>query len=198
MAEGLAAPPETRAAARGPFVLLDRDGTINRDVGYLGDPEGVVLLPGAVAGLRTLRSLGCPLAIVTNQSGVARGRFTWARAEAVQARVLALLAEAGIEVAASALCPHGPEDGCDCRKPAPGLALAVARASGLPLEWAVVVGDKRSDIGLALRIGARSVLITPDPTRALDHGQTVVATDLVGAAIHVASWIAERAREGRG
>lgn len=141
------------------LVLLDRDGTINVDKHYLADPDGLDLLPGALDGLRLLRDAGAVLAIVTNQSGIGRGLFDQAAADAVNDRLVSILAEHEIEIAHVATCPHHPDDGCGCRKPADGLALECAAATGLPLKTAWVIGDKDSDMGLAEAVGARGVLI---------------------------------------
>ena len=111
-------------------VLCDRDGTLVADVPYNGDPERVAPLRGVAEGLDRLRSAGLPVGIVSNQSGVARGWLTVALVEAVNARVAALLGP----FRAVAWCPHGPADACGCRKPAPGLVLAAARALGVPAE----------------------------------------------------------------
>ena len=96
-------------------VLLDRDGTLVRDVPYNGDPALVEPLPGVRAALDRLRARGVRLGIVSNQSGIARGRLTAAQAEAVMARTVELLGPFD-DVR---WCPHAPEDGCACRKPAP-------------------------------------------------------------------------------
>lgn len=143
-----------------PFlVLLDRDGTINVDKHYLADPDGLELLPHAIDGLQSLRDAGAILAIVTNQSGIGRGLFDQATADAVNDRLVTMLAERDIEIAHVATCPHHPDAGCGCRKPAAGLALECAAATGLALKTAWVIGDKDSDMGLADAVGARAVLI---------------------------------------
>jgi|TARA_R110001606_G_scaffold200159_2_gene348089 histidinol-phosphate phosphatase family protein len=166
---------------REPFlVLLDRDGTINIDRKYLGDPAGLEFLPGAIEGLTALRDAGAVLAIVTNQSGIGRGMFDREQADTVNEHLVNMLAAHGIEIAHVALCPHAPDDGCDCRKPAPGLALEAAEATGLPLENAWVIGDKTSDTGLADAVGARGVLITGDPLAS--PAEHFTAADLVEAA----------------
>jgi histidinol-phosphate phosphatase family protein len=176
-----------------PLVLLDRDGTINVDRGYLSDPADIELLPGAAEGLRLMIGGGMRLAIVTNQSGVGRGFFSAETAEAVNAHLTATLADEGIRIETTAACHHAPDAECGCRKPAPGLAHQVQRATGASLAEAVVIGDKPSDIGLARAIGARSVLIAPGgDAGAADHGQTATARDLVAAAGIILGWRAGR------
>ncbi len=118
-------------------VVLDRDGTIIVDVPYNGDPARVEAVPGAPDALARLRERGLPVAIATNQSGVARGVITRAEVADVNARVLDLLGPFD----AVLVCPHGEDDGCSCRKPAPGLVLAAAQAVGADPTRCVVIGD---------------------------------------------------------
>ncbi len=133
-------------------LFLDRDGTLIVDVGYPRDPARVTLLPGAAAALAALAPHAA-LVIVSNQSGLARGRITPAEAAAVHARVVDLLAAAGVPIAGSFYCPHGPDDGCRCRKPAAGLLLAAAAALDLDLASSIVVGDKPSDVAAGRAAG---------------------------------------------
>lgn len=142
------------------LALIDRDGTVMVDRHYLADPEGVELLPGAAEGLRLLRSAGVRLALVSNQSGIAQGRITQAQLEAVNHRLTELLAGENVSLERIYICPHAPADRCDCRKPAPGMALQAARDLGVDLQHAVVAGDKAADLGLARAIGAPAVLVT--------------------------------------
>lgn len=141
-----------------PALFLDRDGTIIVDVGYPRDPARVELLPGAAAALAALAPHAA-LVIVSNQSGLARGRITPAEAAAVHARVVALLAAAGVTLAGAHYCPHGPDDGCRCRKPAPGLLVDAAAALGLDLAASIVIGDKPSDVGAGHAAGCRAGLL---------------------------------------
>ena len=140
-------------------VLLDRDGTVNVERNYLSDPDGVELQPGVAAGLRRLRAAGYALVVLTNQSGLARGYFMPARLEEIHARLRALLAAEGIILDGIYVCPHGPDDACDCRKPLPGLAYRAATELGLDLSRSVMIGDKVTDVGLGRAIGARTVFV---------------------------------------
>jgi D-glycero-D-manno-heptose 1,7-bisphosphate phosphatase len=143
-----------------PVVFLDRDGTIIVERDYLSDPALVELEQGAVAGLARLAAAGHPLVVLTNQSGIARGYFDLAAAERVNARVAQLLAEAGIAIAGWFICPHGSADACDCRKPAPGLAIAAGQVLGLPIEGAWMIGDKLSDATLPHAFAGQGILVT--------------------------------------
>jgi D-glycero-D-manno-heptose 1,7-bisphosphate phosphatase len=110
--------PPSRPAA----VLFDRDGTLVHDVPYNGDPALVRPVDGAAEALRRLRDAGIPTAVVSNQSGIARGLLTAAQVDAVNARLEELVGPLGPVL----YCPHGADDGCRCRKPAPGLVLQAA------------------------------------------------------------------------
>lgn len=138
-------------------LFLDRDGTLIVDVGYPRDPAEVELLPGAAAALRELPP-DVELVIVSNQSGLARGLISAAQADAVAARVMARFAAEGVLFAAAYVCPHGPDDGCRCRKPAPGMLLDAARDLGLDLAASVMIGDKPSDVAAGLAAGCRASL----------------------------------------
>jgi histidinol-phosphate phosphatase family protein len=142
-------------------VLFDRDGTLVDDVPYNGDPDAVRLRPGAVEAVQALRARGVAVGVVTNQSGVARGRLTRDQVEAVHRRIEELLGPLDVW----AVCPHGPQDGCGCRKPAPGLVLAAAEALGVPVCSVVVIGDIGADIEAAEAAGATGILVPTPVTR---------------------------------
>jgi D-glycero-D-manno-heptose 1,7-bisphosphate phosphatase len=139
--------------------LLDRDGTIIEDRHYLADPAGVALLPGTAAALRAMQAVGIRLVVVSNQSGVGRGRITPEQLDAVTGQFDTCLKEAGVSLAGIYICPHTDADRCDCRKPAPGLALRAARELELDLDTAVVVGDKAADLGLGVSLGVPTFLV---------------------------------------
>lgn len=180
------AQPERRRARRAGaaidppprLVLFDRDGTLVYDVPYNGDPDGVQPVPGAAEALRRLRSRGIATGIVSNQSGVARGLLTCNDVEAVSARVEELLGPFDT----SHYCPHGTDDGCRCRKPAPGMVLAAAADVGVPPSACAVVGDIGSDVSAALAAGARAILV-PTPVTRRDEVEAApeVAGDLAQA-----------------
>ncbi|MCB5179183.1 HAD-IIIA family hydrolase [Streptomyces sp. SMC 277] len=159
-------------------VLFDRDGTLVVDVPYNGDPDRVEPMPTAHRAVRLLRESGVPVAVVSNQSGVGRGVLTRRQVRAVAARVDALLGP----FALWAVCPHGPRDGCRCRKPAPGLVLAACKALGADPRRTVVIGDIGADVSAARAAGATGVLVPTPVTRPEEvraAGRT--AADLLGA-----------------
>lgn len=154
-----------------PCVFLDRDGTIIRDKHYLSDPDGVELLAGAVEGLALLREAGCPLVVLSNQSGVGRGYFDAACVDRVNARLADLLHAQGVHLTGMLYCPHGPDEGCLCRKPAPGMVLEAARRWNLAElvrgGRCVSVGDKPCDVRLGQGLGGRGVLVLPPSTHSV-------------------------------
>ena len=130
-------------------VFLDRDGTLIVEKEYLSDPDEVELERGVIEGLMLLQSVGRPLVVVTNQSGIGRGYFGLDAAVAVNERIDAILREHGIVLSAWYLCPHAPEEGCRCRKP--GRALADRAAADLGIRLEELLRDRRQ----ALRRGTR-------------------------------------------
>lgn len=150
-----------RLTRRPRAVLFDRDGTLIEDVPYNGDPSQVRLRPGAREALDRLRAARIRVAMVTNQSGVARGLVTEQQVAAVNARIEQLLGP----LDAVLVCAHGPDDGCDCRKPKPGLVLEAARRLGVRPRDCVVIGDIGSDVDAARAAGARAVLVPTSVTR---------------------------------
>ncbi len=175
------------------FVLLDRDGTLNIERHYISDPDLVELYPGAGAALRELRAKGFGLAVVTNQSGIARGLIRPDQLERVHARLAELLEAEGVTLDGIYVCPHGPDSDCDCRKPRPGLVAQAVRDFGFAPADSFVIGDKGIDIDLGRGVGAATVLVRSGYGRETEAKKLAspdhVADDLAGAA----AWIAERA-----
>jgi len=141
---------------------MDRDGTVIHDVGYPREPAQVRLLPGAGESLAELQRVGMALVVVSNQSGIGRGLITEDEARQVHERVVALLAEFGVQLDAFCYCPHAPEAGCGCRKPSPAMLLEAADRLGLDLARSFMVGDRATDIEAGKRAGCRTVLLAPD------------------------------------
>lgn len=159
-------------------VLFDRDGTLVVDVAYNSDPTAVVAMPGAPSALRRVRQAGLKAGVVTNQSGLHHGYFTTAQMAAVNERV----EESVGRFDCWAICPHGPDDGCACRKPAPGLVKQAAADLGVLPEHCVVIGDVASDVEAAHAAGARAVLVPTRRTRRDEIAASpVVAPDLLSA-----------------
>jgi D-glycero-D-manno-heptose 1,7-bisphosphate phosphatase len=142
-------------------VLFDRDGTLVEDVPYNADPDLVAPIAGAREALDRLRTTGLAVGVVTNQSGVARGLISRAELDRVNERIEELLGPFDIW----RVCLHSPADGCDCRKPRPGLVLDAAGALGVEPARCVVVGDIGADVEAARAAGARAVLVPTSVTR---------------------------------
>lgn len=153
----IASPPPPKRA-----IILDRDGTIIVDHGYLDDPGLLQFLPGAAEALRQLSERGHLIVVVTNQSGVGRGRLTLERMHAINNRFIRMIEAAGARVDGLYSCPHKPEDDCECRKPKTRLVLEAAAALGFEPANSVVIGDKSSDIALGRGVQAVTLLVSPD------------------------------------
>ena len=163
-----------RIGRRPHAVLVDRDGTLIENVPYNGDPSAVVLRPGVRAALDRLRATGIPVAVMTNQSGIALGRLTEDQVVGVNHRVEELAGP----LAGWFVCSHAPSEACVCRKPNPGLVFAAARHIGVRTARCAVIGDIEADILAAARAGARGVLVPTPATRPeeVDRAEEVAGT----------------------
>jgi D-glycero-D-manno-heptose 1,7-bisphosphate phosphatase len=175
------------------FALVDRDGTINEERHHLASPEEVALIPGSAEALVRLRGLGFGIVVVTNQAEVGRGNLDPTELDRINERLRALLADQGAMVDAIEVCPHRPEDACDCRKPKPGMALRAAERLGFAPDESVVIGDHLADLGMGRAIGATTILVrTGHGTEAeADAGDLAdhVADDLASAATIIAALV---------
>lgn len=149
--------PSTAPTRR--FVLLDRDGTLNVERDYLSDPAQLDLIAGVGPALARLRALGFGLVVLTNQSGVARGYFDLDTVARVHERLAAMLAAEGVALDGLYFCPHGPEDGCACRKPRPGMVERAAADLGFDPGQSFMIGDSPVDIALGRAVGAIPLLV---------------------------------------
>ncbi|HBH80003.1 MAG TPA: D-glycero-beta-D-manno-heptose-1,7-bisphosphate 7-phosphatase [Nitrospira sp.] len=146
-------------------IFLDRDGTLNPDPGYIKSPDQFELFPGVAEALARLKLAGARLILITNQSGIARGLLSRHNLEAIHKKLRHLLSQAGATLDGIYFCPHHPDDGCRCRKPNRGMIDQAVQERGVDLGRSYVIGDHLRDIGLAKRVGARSVLVTTGVTR---------------------------------
>lgn len=173
-----------------PVLFLDRDGTIVEERHYLRKPADVVLLPRAAAAMRRAREHGYRLVGLSNQSGIGRGIIEEAAFQSVQRRVDRLLRDEGGQLDALFYCPHAPDAGCRCRKPAPGLLEEASAWLTWPLARSWVIGDKACDVQLGLAGGMGAVLVLTGhgvaQQQLLDPAaRAYVAGDLAGAVAHV-------------
>jgi len=147
-------------------IFLDRDGTINEEVGYLNDPDGLNLLPGAGEAIGKINDHQVKVVVITNQSGVARGYFSEDQVEMMHQKLRKLLKEKSAYLDGIYYCPHHPEVchpeygiQCNCRKPAPGMLETASEELGIDLAGSYVIGDKIIDIELAYGVGAKGILV---------------------------------------
>lgn len=172
-----------------PAVFLDRDGTLNEEVDYLGHPDQLVMIPGAAAAVAKLNARGIPVVVVTNQSGIGRGKYGWQDFAAVMSRMGALLALENARIDAVYASPHHEKgqgeyavaDHPD-RKPNPGMFLKAAAEHELDLTGSWMVGDKAIDLEAGRRAGCRVALVRTGYGAEVDGaGADLVAADLAEA-----------------
>lgn len=167
-----------------PAVFLDRDGTIIEDRGDLRGPSQVVFFQDTVPSLRAL-SAHFALFIVTNQSGVAKGRISLDEVEAVNRHVCSYLAAHGIRILATYVCPHERISGCHCIKPNPFFLREAERDFGIDLGRSFAVGDHPHDVHLATNVGAKGVFVLSG--HGMEHRDEMPPDTLVAQGIREAS-----------
>ena len=148
-------------------VFLDRDGTINKDPGYLGEPDKVELLPGVAKGISLLRNkLKVKIIVISNQSGITRGLISKSDVDAVNNKINDLLKLENTSVDAFYYCPYHPDfdppDKTECRKPSPNMILRAAKDLNLDLSKSYMVGDVLSDVTAGNKAGTKTVLLRLD------------------------------------
>jgi len=184
--------------------FLDRDGTINEEVGLVSDPSQLRLIEGAADAVERLRKAGAYVAVITNQSVVARGLIDEPGLGLVHERLKSLLADSGTKVDEILYCPHHPERGhpeaddpvyrrdCECRKPKPGMILDSARRNGIDLGSSFMVGDSTRDIGAGAAAGCRTILLKTGFAGSdgvcSDVEPDAEETDLSAAAERILTW----------
>ena len=173
-------PPKMR-----PAIFLDRDGTVNREIGYLSEPEKFELLPNALAGLKQMQDMGYRLVIVTNQGGIGLGYFTKEDFYRVNKKMLTEVSQAGVMLDKIYFCPHSKAENCPCRKPELGLILRAKEELNLDLSHSFFIGDSEIDIQAGARAGMKTILLSNVAAPDLIEFETkpdFVAKDLVEAA----------------
>lgn len=151
------------------LIILDRDGTINEDRDdYVKSPAEWVPIAGSLEAIARLNHAGWHTVIASNQSGLARGLFDMAALNAIHAKMNLALAAVGGRIDAVFFCPHGPDDGCTCRKPLPGLLTTIGERYGVPLRETYVVGDSVRDLEAGVAAGCASHLVRTGKGALLD------------------------------
>ena len=175
--------------ARIKLVVLDRDGVINRDSSkFVKSAEEWIPLPGSIDAVAALSRGGFTVAVASNQSGLARGLLDRNALRAMHRKLRRLVGASGGRVDRIVVCPHGPDDGCTCRKPKPGLLQRLARHYDVDLHGVPVVGDSLRDLQAAASAGARPILVRSgngrktEATLSGDLQNTEVFDDLAAAA----------------
>lgn len=152
------------------YVLLDRDGVINHDSDdFIKSPEEWLPIEGSLEAIALLNEHGYKVVVVTNQSGVARGLFDTATLEKIHAKMQRMTEQKGGKIDAIYFCPHGPDDGCNCRKPKPGLLESFATEHHASLIGMAVIGDSLRDLQSAQAVGASPILVKTGKGRKTLH-----------------------------
>jgi len=184
-------------------VFLDRDGTIIKEVNYLSRLQDVELLPGAAAAIAKLNQLRIPVILVSNQSGIARGKFSENFVKKTHDYLQEILTHEGAHLDDFFFCPHHPEAGiepyrkvCNCRKPAPGLLHEAAARHHLDLAESYVIGDKLIDVELALRVRGKGILVETghgkNEKKKIGIGKSKIRPDFIAADLdNAVDWILE-------
>lgn len=184
-------------------VFMDRDGTINEEVGYLSRLEELKLIPRAAEAIRMINEEGMKTIVVTNQSGVARGFFDEDFVRTIHHVLNEMLRREGASIDEFYFCPHHPTAGkepyrraCTCRKPEPGMLLQAAEELNIDLEHSYVVGDMLKDLDVAHRVGAKGILVKTG------YGKNIVTTDkpayVAEDLLDAVRWILEDRRKAKG
>lgn len=186
------------------LVILDRDGTINQDRDdYVKSPDEWVALPGALEAISRLNHAGWHTVLATNQSGLGRGLFDMASMNAIQLKLNQALALQGGRIDAVFFCPHAPDDGCECRKPLPGLMHQIAERFGVSLDNTPMVGDNLRDMQAGAAAGCPTHLVLTGKSAGLEGKRLSDLLDQVpGTRVHAdlsafADWLIRQDRSHR-
>lgn len=172
------------------LLILDRDGVINHDSdAYIKSVAEWVPIDSSISAIADLSKAGWTIAVATNQSGIGRGYYGLTELEAMHARMRQLVAEQGGELGLIVYCPHGPDEGCDCRKPKPGMLHSIAAHYAVELKGVWFVGDSSGDLQAATAVDCQPVLVkTGKGERTLAKNlpaNTLVFDDLAAVAAHL-------------
>lgn len=170
-------------------IFIDRDGTINIDFHYIGDPELFQMYPGVVEGVRRLKDEGYLVIVITNQSGIARGYFTEEDLKRVHQKMEEEFASSGVRLDGIYYCPHHPDDNCLCRKPNTALFEQAIKEHDIDTSKSFMIGDKDLDVAAGKKIGLKTILINEldireNLTKKMDdwqHRPDYIAKDFLGA-----------------
>lgn len=175
-------------------VFLDRDGTLNVDPGYLNDPSDVRLLPGVLEGMGILHRAGFIFVVVTNQSGLSRGKVQARNLQQIHDRIQELLKPSGARIARFEICPHHPDEDCECRKPRSKLILDSIDKLKIDPQASYMVGDRKSDLQAGRSAGLGGVALVRTGVGSQEERELKSEeSDFIGDTLEeVARWIVER------
>jgi D-glycero-D-manno-heptose 1,7-bisphosphate phosphatase len=181
-------------------VFLDRDGTINEEMGYINHLSRFILLPQVIPAIRRLNEAGLKVVIITNQSGVARGYFPHSLVERVHGHLEEILAAGGAHLDGIYACFHAPREGCSCRKPRPDLVFRAAQELDLDLGRSYLVGDRYNDVETAVNAGVKGVLVLTGYGQGeyhhVRHSRQAQAAHVAANLLDAVEWILADLRPG--
>ena len=172
-------------------VFLDRDGVLNRDSDdFIRTVDEVEMLPGVPEAVRRLNDAGFLTVVITNQSGIARGFFTEEALSQIHRNLIPQVESAGGKISAVYYCPHIPQDGCNCRKPLPGMLEQAAREHNIDLAASYLVGDRPEDMACGNSVGARTILVLTGKSLSFDPARFTCRPHHVAMGLpEAAAWI---------
>lgn len=174
------------------LIILDRDGVINEDSdAFVKSVAEWHPLPGSIEAIARLSKAGWTVAVATNQSGLARGYFSAQTLEAMHQRLRELVAAQGGQVDLIRHCPHGPDDGCDCRKPLAGLFQQIAEHYAITLNGVPTVGDSLRDLQAGAAVGCQPYLVRTGKGRTTEGKSLPAGTRVFDDLAAVASYLLE-------
>jgi histidinol-phosphate phosphatase family protein len=175
-------------------VFLDRDGTIAKDVPYCRRVEDFEILPRVPDAIRLLNHAGYKVVVITNQSGIARGYFTQEILSAIHEKMTAELKKHGAFIDAIYVCPHHPDEGCQCRKPSPTLLTRAATDISLALDRSYMIGNDPKDVGAGRAAGCRTVWLTTNRNHQGDDSPVVLCNHTATDLFEATQWLLEDTR----
>ncbi|PWC13778.1 D-glycero-beta-D-manno-heptose 1,7-bisphosphate 7-phosphatase [Brenneria corticis] len=185
-------------AQRVAAVFLDRDGTINIDHGYVHEIDQFQFIEGVIDAMRELKNMGFALVVVTNQSGIARGKFTEEQFMQLTEWMDWSLADRGVDLDGIYFCPHHPEQGneeyrqvCDCRKPQPGMLVSAQRHLNIDMAASYMVGDKAEDMQAAIAAGVGTKVLVRTGKPITELGESL-ADGVINSLADLPQWIKTR------
>ncbi len=171
-------------------VFLDRDGTINVGIPVYERVDSVdklKLLPGVIEALRKLANLDYAVFFITNQAGISEGLISMSDFEEINGKLVEMIAQSGIKITKTYVCPHGEGDTCECRKPKPKMLVDAAKNYDIDLASSWMVGDRSTDIETGVNAGTRTILVQTGNVKVKSGKATHTAPDLLDAVDYIAT-----------